>query len=326
MMRRRSLLVGVGCLAALPACRERRGRVWTAQIPPNGPPPQPSPTAAGLLPEATMLGDGRTPTFTPAAYAEHVAALEQRLSSIGAGPLAMRIEDPFVVAGDDSTETLAVRSRVVRWAADMLEKGFFDKRPGRILDVFLFRSAASYQRGVRLLTGDEPRTPFGFYSSEHDGLFMNISTGGGTLVHEIVHPYVEADFEGAPAWLNEGLGSLFEQSGERGGHIVGYTNWRLHPLQRAIADRRVPSFRTLCSMSHRDFYDGDPDVNYGQARYLMHYLQETALLRTFYKSFRATRMKDPSGYATLVATLGKPDMADFQKRWTEYVLSLRFDG
>ena len=35
---------------------------------------------------------------------------------------------------------------------------------------------------------------------------MNISTGGGTLVHEIVHPFIEANFPACPPWLNEGLG------------------------------------------------------------------------------------------------------------------------
>ena len=46
---------------------------------------------------------------------------------------------------------------------------------------------------------------------------MNIATGGGTLVHEIVHPFVEANFPGCPTWFNEGLGSLYEQSAERKG-------------------------------------------------------------------------------------------------------------
>ena len=45
------------------------------------------------------------------------------------------------------------------------------------------------------------------------GQIMNIATGGGTLVHEIVHPYVEANFPGCPAWFNEGLGSLYEACG-----------------------------------------------------------------------------------------------------------------
>ncbi len=264
-------------------------------------------------------------TFTPADYAQHVIALREKLTGLGLGSLHVRIEDPFVVVGDGTPEALRERAKTVRWAADMLEQSFFERRPSRILDVYLFGTAATYEKGVRLLTGGAPGTPYGFYSSEKGGLFMNIATGGGTLVHEIVHPYVEADFEDAPAWLNEGLGSLFEQSGERDGHIVGYTNWRLPGLQRALAKGKVPSFKELTSMSDHVFYEEDRGTNYAQARYLMYYLQETGRLRPFYKAFRAAKKKDPTGYATLVATLGETDMADFQKRWGEYVLSLRFE-
>ncbi len=66
---------------------------------------------------------------------------------------------------------------------------------------------------------------------------MDISTGGGTLVHEIVHPFIEANFPNCPPWLNEGLGSLYEQSGEVQGRIHGFTNWRLHGLQADIKAR-----------------------------------------------------------------------------------------
>ena len=49
---------------------------------------------------------------------------------------------------------------------------------------------------------------------------MNISTGGGTLVHEIVHPFIQSNFPNCPSWFNEGLGSLYEQCRERNGKIV----------------------------------------------------------------------------------------------------------
>ncbi len=268
----------------------------------------------------------RAGSFTPASYAQHVLALKERLEGLGLGGLSVRIEDPFVVLGDDAPRVLERRAETVRWAADMLEKGFFEKRPQRILDVYLFASAASYEHGVRRLTGEEPGTPYGFYSSQNGGLFMNIATGGGTLVHEIVHPYVEADFEEAPAWLNEGLGSLFEQSAERDGHIVGLTNWRLAGLQRALRRGDVPTFRELCAMSDHTFYEEDRGTNYAQARYLMYYLQEQGQLRPFYRAFRAARKTDPTGYTTLVRVLGEADMADFQRRWSKFVLSLRFEG
>jgi hypothetical protein len=263
--------------------------------------------------------------FSAADYAQHVITLKEKLEGVGLASLSIRIEEPFVVAGNDTPEVLRQRAQTVRWAADMLEQDFFERRPTRILDVFLFNGEASYERGVRLLTGGAPGTPYGFYSSVKGGLFMNIATGGGTLVHEIVHPYVEADLDDAPAWINEGLGSLFEQSGERDGHIVGYTNWRLAGLQRALKKGQVPTFRELASMSDHAFYEEDRGTNYGQARYLMYYLQERGLLRTFYKSYRAAQKTDKSGYKTLVATLGESDMADFQRRWSDFVLGLRFE-
>ncbi len=139
-----------------------------------------------------------TRTFSDAAYAKHLAALRTRLASKQLGHLQIRIEDPFVVIGDGSEEDLAASAQTVRWAADRLEQDFFTHRPTQILDVFLFTRAATYEHGVRALTGSSPSTPYGFYSRHHRGLFMNIATGGGTLVHEIVHPYVEADFPEAP--------------------------------------------------------------------------------------------------------------------------------
>lgn len=260
------------------------------------------------------------------AYDAHIAALRERLTAADHGDLSIRIEEPFVVLGDDGDAALERRARTVRWAVEHLERDFFERRPERILDVYLFGDARSYQRGVRALTGSAPTTPYGFYSSGHGGLFMNIATGGGTLVHEIVHPYVEADFPEAPAWLNEGLGSLFEQSSERGGHIVGETNWRLAGLQDAIREGSVPSFRALTKMDEHAFYVKDRGTNYAQARYLLYYLQEEGKLRDFYRAFRAARATDPTGYDTLVAALGERDMAAFQRRWEAWVLTLRFDG
>jgi hypothetical protein len=153
---------------------------------------------------------------------------------------------------------------------------------------------------------------------------MNIATGGGTLVHEMVHPFVEADFPDAPPWLNEGLGSLFEQADERDGHIIGLTNWRLAGLQRAIAGHRVPPIeQTLRADSHA-FYDEDPGTNYGVVRYLCYYLQERGLLRRFYRDFRAHAASDPHGIATLKGVLEESDLVDFQRRWEGYVSRLRF--
>jgi hypothetical protein len=259
--------------------------------------------------------------FSPADYAQHVLALRERVGQ----RFTVRIEPPFVVVGDLSPAALERASQgTVRWAAAMLKQDFFGKDPASLLDVWLFKDAASYESNTLALFGERPTTPYGFYSSDHKALIMNLATGGGTLVHEIVHPFVEANFPGCPAWFNEGLGSLYEQSGEERGHIHGYTNWRLPGLQRAIRAGQVPSFRAFTATTRQEFYDEDPGSNYGQARYLCYYLQEHDLLVPFYKDFHAHAAEDPTGFASLKRVLAAGDMDAFKKSWETWVLALSF--
>jgi hypothetical protein len=278
--------------------------------------------AAGLQVASTPQASS-TPAaarvFTDADFASHVAELKKKLPS---REFTIVLQKPFVVVGDGTPAAVRSQSETVRWAVDKLKQDFFTKDPAEILDVWLFKDEASYRKHTRQLFNDEPDTPYGYYSPAHKALIMNIATGGGTLVHEIVHPFVESNFPDAPTWLNEGLGSLYEQSGEQDGHIYGYTNWRLPGLQQAIKDRSVPTFKELTGMSADAFYYQDKGTNYGQARYLLYYLQERGLLVRFYKEFYNSRRADPTGYRTLQAILNEQDMAAFQQKWEKFVLGL----
>src|SRR5215510_8111594 len=244
-------------------------------------------------------------------YSRHVEQLKKRLPS---SDFTIVVEPPFVVIGDESPEVVREHSeRTVKWAVDKLKQDYFSKDPKEILDIWLFKDATSYERNALTLFGAKPTTPYGYYSSSHKALIMNISTGGGTLVHEIVHPFMEANFPACPAWLNEGLGSLYEQCGEVNGHIHGFTNWRLPGLQAAIKARQVPSFRQFTALSTNDFYNDDRGTHYGQARYLCYYLQQRGLLTKFYREFRGHQKEDPTGYQTLRKILGYPEMNRFKR-------------
>lgn len=151
---------------------------------------------------------------------------------------------------------------------------------------------------------------------------MNVATGGGTLVHEMVHPYYAADCPGCPQWLNEGLASLFEHVSIQGGHITGHTNWRLRGLRQAIEHDAVPSFRWLMELDFEPFYREDPGTNYAQSRYLCQYLQEKGLLREYYRLVRENQRADPSGYATLTELLDIKDQAAFAETWQAWVMEL----
>ena len=254
-------------------------------------------------------------------FARHVDELKKKLPS---AEFTIVIQPPFVVIGDESEAVVKAHSEnTVKWTVDRLKQDYFAKDPKEILDIWLFKDAASYERNALALFGEQPTTPYGYYSSRHKALIMNISTGGGTLVHEIVHPFVEANFPDCPPWLNEGLGSLYEQSGEVNGHIHGYTNWRLPGLQAAIKAGNVPSFKALMSLDSRAFYHDDKGINYGQSRYLCYYLQQRGLLVRYYRDFVNQQKNDPTGYKTLMRVLTVRDMTAFQRSWEKFVLSLQ---
>ena len=273
-----------------------------------------------LVPDHLKAGSA-TRRMTEADFAQHILKLKEKL---GGRDFTMVMEKPFVVLGDEDPETVKRRSQnTVQWAVERLKKDYFQRDPDQIIDVWLFKDQDSYEKHAWKFLRDRPTTPYGYYSSQHQALVMNISTGGGTLVHEIVHPFMAANFPACPSWFNEGLASLYEQCGDENGHIHGYTNWRLTGLKQAIGRGRVPSFKTLCGTTTREFYDDDRGTNYAQARYLCYYLQERGLLVKYYHAFVKNADKDPTGYETLQAVLGERDMPAFQKRWEQYVLKLK---
>lgn len=257
----------------------------------------------------------------PKKYVAHIKALHKRLPP----GFTVVVEPPFVVVGDETPGMVRSRSKnTVRWAVNQLKRLYFPKDPDHIITVWLFANRASYTRNTWKLFREQPGTPFGYYSPRHKALIMNIATGGGTLVHEIVHPFMDANFKQCPAWFNEGMGSLYEQCGERRGRIVGFTNWRLAGLQRAIRSKILPSFKTLTHTTTNQFYNEDPGSHYAQARYLMYYLQEKGLLLKYYREFTKNHASDPTGYKTLKRILRVKDMTAFQKKWERWVLKLRF--
>jgi hypothetical protein len=259
--------------------------------------------------------------FTHEDLKEHMKKLKEKVPT---GFTAI-IQPPFVVIGDEAAAIVKQRSeKTIKWAVDMLKKDYFDRDPDKIIDIWLFKDDKSYYKYAKELFGDEPTTPFGYFSEVDNALIMNISTGGGTLVHEIVHPFMHSNFPECPPWFDEGLASLYEQCREKDGHIHGLTNWRLEGLQEAIGQERVPSFKALNDMNAYEFYTQDKGTNYGQARYLCYYLQEKGLLVQFYREFHKNRGQDPTGYNTLKRILDETDMSAFKKKWEAYVLELTF--
>ena len=118
-----------------------------------------------------LIRASMTPGYTNADYAQHVLKLKKRLPK----GFHIHIQKPFVLIGDESPNMVVRRSRAtVKWAVDHIKKIYFAKDPKRILDIWLFKHKASYNKHTWELFRDKPGTPFGYYSSTHQALIMNI--------------------------------------------------------------------------------------------------------------------------------------------------------
>lgn len=231
---------------------------------------------------------------------------------------------PFVIAGDGNANRIhAYRDRTILAAARCLQTQFFKAKPTEPVLILLFESAEPYKRLAKKWFNDHDVPYYGFF--RHDNIMlMNVGTGTGTLVHELTHALIKPDFPNVPSWFNEGFASLFEQcSLGQDDTIKGHENWRLAGLQKAIKAEKLRPFSEL--IQDKQFYNAQlTGVNYAQARYLMFYLQEKGLLKTYYQSFRDNAKEDPTGLDTLKKLIAPQSLEDFETQWRKWVLTLEF--
>src|SRR5690349_11527189 len=171
-----------------------------------------------LLSSCCGPGPGRSSPFSEA---ETTKALTRATRSAPPGFTTIAVQR-FVVIGAGPPEAVREDARtVVRWASARLRADYFAKDPGSMLEVWLFNGEESYLRNTSAIFGGMPHTPYGYYSPCDRALIMNVALGYGTLVHEMVHAFMEANFPACPTWFNEGLGSLYEQPSDKDGHLHG---------------------------------------------------------------------------------------------------------
>jgi hypothetical protein len=248
----------------------------------------------------------------------HVRRLRHRLGA----ELTVVDARPFAVIGNAAPQRVREVARdVVATTVRLLKQDFFD-RDAATTNVWILRDARTYRATARRLFHQDPSTPYGFYRPDRRTMVMNLDTGLGTLVHELVHPFMERNLPGCPPWFNEGFASLFERSDVRDEHLVGLINWRLPGLKQEIAWGTLPSFAELMQLPDERFYRNARGDNYAQARYLLYYLQERGLLRIYLWELRKNLARDPTGLATLQRVLGEPDLAQWETTWRAWVMAL----
>ncbi|MBI3268409.1 MAG: hypothetical protein HYZ53_05255 [Planctomycetes bacterium] len=230
---------------------------------------------------------------------------------------------PYVIASNAPSPLWEQALGTIEGCSAAFYKDFFARRPDYPIRIYLFRDPASYARFTREATGSPPTTPYGYYLPARETLVMNISTGTGTLVHELAHALMRPDFPRVPSWFNEGFASLFEQCQVVGGSLHGLVNWRFPSVRDALDTPAWLGLSDLAELSDEAFYADTKGLHYAEARYFCMFLQERKLLARFYKAFRDAHAKDATGKETIEAVCGKPIDA-VEAEWVAWLKTLRY--
>lgn len=255
------------------------------------------------------------------------AEVNKAIQEIGrlAPAFATTTSYPYVITGDLNASELHSWKQRIRRTQRALTRQFFKNSPSHPITVWLFKSEDSYARYHQRFWGSIPGTPYGYYLPPKKRMVMNIASGGGTLTHELVHPYITVNFPQSPLWFQEGFASLFEQSRyDFSGNIFGMNNWRLGALQAAVSRNTLQTLTAMMKSSDQAFYGLNRSLNYAQARYLMFYLQSKGLLKQYYVNYRRNFASDPDGIGSLLEVTGVSNMATLEQKWRRFVLLQKY--
>ncbi|MDB5120768.1 MAG: hypothetical protein JWN56_1986 [Sphingobacteriales bacterium] len=173
--------------------------------------------------------------------------------------------------------------------------------PDKLLTVYLLPSSLELRKVANIVHGIKlPANSLG-YSCLADLSLLGISTPEQllTLYHEIFHLIVRTDVGDIPAWLDEGLASLYSTSHwENGVLISDKVIWRTDILLRASRQRiesvHVPTIKSMINYSW-DSFDGvkadyknicQASVNYSLANHFLIYLQKKDKLKQVINAYK----------------------------------------
>lgn len=156
-------------------------------------------------------------------------------------------KDVFLVVGvEDDISPEVHYERGIKDFYNYFRNQYFEDLPRRLLVVLISSRPHVLVEATRKLypqVGLPLYAPFLGYYNPADNLIMTTGgrTGYGTLLHEMIHALIEADFPQAPPWLNEGLASLYERTQWTSARLNTLPNWRMDRMR----EDNIPSLQVL---------------------------------------------------------------------------------
>ncbi len=236
------------------------------------------------------------------------------------------LSPPFVIAGDIRFEELKyLAENYVLKPARIMWSNYFNNKPDRVLTILLLYGQQSYRKWSESLFGHAEIPYFGYHTRGNNTLIMDITTGSGTLIHELTHALIIFDFPQVSDWFNEGLASLHEGCTVEKNTLKALVNWRLPLLHKSIKKKKLRSLKDL--LTKDDFYKNMKARNYAQARYFIMYTQEQGYLKKLYhqlvENWQRNSEKRLSDDKIVEKCFGK-SLAEIEKEFIEWALKLEW--
>jgi hypothetical protein len=163
------------------------------------------------------------------------------------------------------------------------------KKPDARVKLLIYSDPDRYREEAAKL-GDVI-SDWGFYMPDKRTAIANVGASIGNLRHELVHPLLGDDYPTIPAWLNEGIASLYG-SAKLGKH--GFTflvNYRLKDLQKALKADTLPSLTELANSTPLDMHGPSAMMFYAYSRYVLLFVDKQGKLSELYAELRGAERK-----------------------------------
>jgi len=218
----------------------------------------------------------------------------ERHARVDREPVLVRIEEEgqtrIILRGVIKKKRARRMERLARAVQRDISRRFLtdkDKSGLPPVDLCLFASTRSNRAFVVEVFGEDyDSSDWGFYVPRRRLVVANIGASRGNLRHELTHALLDDDFPDIPAWLNEGLGSLYGSAVRTKKGFKFLVNYRLRHLRQALKAGLLPDLDELANSTRRDVYGLNSLAYYALSRYLLLYLDRRGKLDEFMTKLR----------------------------------------
>lgn len=230
----------------------------------------------------------------------------------------------LLIAGPDmgdkySNETEALREvykQTIAPAHDRLTREYFSSLTANthIIPVYIvgseytsdgFKTFTNYTKKVHMRPCGNR---IGYYNPYDKSLMVWLSSGEGTLVHELTHALMDVHYPNPPHWLAEGISALQEQTYQG----KPMNNWRLNYIDFTLSKFKSYIKVTELLKAEADgtgYHDVMLDA---YSRYFCLFLYEQKVLFAVYKEMAAGNLQD--GQSVVLKRLNV-SVEELQRQW-----------